>query len=73
MPTITKILLRRITGDLALKPLVHGEFRPITKMGGHYISLEPASGEGRPLFSLEINGVACHIYYLPTPRENSNN
>lgn len=65
MATITKALLRRIAANLAVRPLEQGEFRPIAKMGGYYISLEPTLDERKSMFSLYINGSVCHIYYAP--------
>lgn len=63
---IATSLLDRIAADLAPNPLAPGEFRPIARMGGYYISLEPASGDRSPMFSPELDGQVCHIYYDPT-------
>jgi len=62
---IAKSLLKRIAADLAANPLARSEFRPIARMGGYYISLKPIFGDSRPMFSPEIDGQVCHIYYAP--------
>ena len=65
MPTISNILKKRIEADFLANPISLGEFRPIPKMGGYFVSLESTWEERRPLFFWEINGFVLNIYYIP--------
>lgn len=62
---VSKALIKGIAAELAAKPLKHGEFRSIAKMGGYFISLEPVVGDRKSMFTLDIDGQVCHVHYKP--------
>jgi hypothetical protein len=70
MPTITKIALRRIKAELTTNPLKPGEFRHIPKMAPFCLSREPARGDLRYMFQIELDGATYYIFYSPAPIGN---
>ena len=71
MPTMSGILLKRIAADLAANPLMDGEFRHIQKMGAHYVSREPARGDLRHLFQINVSGATYYIFYSTVPLDRT--
>jgi hypothetical protein len=62
MPTITKILLKRIATMLTERPLQDGEYRRIPHMGSHYISRESTYQDQKPFLTTEIEGESYNIF-----------